>query len=759
MAVAEGVAGRARTSPPTSATCSASTTARSSPRSSASSSARRPTRCCAPARRSPTRRASTSAARSPAAATCASTSAACSRATSRWATASAIGAYCVLRDVTVGAGHADRAVLAPRRRRRSARNCRIGPYARLRPGADARRRRAHRQLRRGEGEHARARRARPTTSPTSATRRSAADVNFGAGTITCNYDGANKHRTVIGDDVFIGSNCVLVAPVTVGAARRSAAAARSSARRAAPGSSPSRAPRQVSVARLAAAGEETEDRRRTERIMCGIVGAASARNIVPILIDGIRRLEYRGYDSTGLAVIDGGAGARAGAARHRTARVADLAAQAEARHLVGTTGISHTRWATHGAPTPVNAHPHTVRRRDRRRAQRHHRELRGAARRGSRRRATCSRRRPTPRSSRTSSTRTGTRAGGGDLLRAVQRGVAEFHGAYAIAVISTREPGRVVGARQGSPLVVGLGEDDHFLASDAAALLSVTRRVAYLEEGDVADVRRESLRDLRRARRSASSAPSSTSRRRRRRGRARARTGTSCRRRSSSSRARSPTRSKASAAIGPALFGADGRSDAAAGRQRADPRLRHQLLLEPGREAVDRVAGAHPLHGRDRQRVPLPRQRAQPERAGRRRVAVGRDRRHAGGAEARARRSATRTRSRSATSPTSSMVRQTELTYLTRAGTEIGVASTKAFTTQLVAQFLLALTLAKLRGRLTADEEAHWLRGAAAPAGGAAGGAGARAAGDRVGASSSRRSSTRCSSAAACTTRSRSKAR
>ncbi|MGI8896570.1 MAG: glutamine--fructose-6-phosphate transaminase (isomerizing), partial [Casimicrobiaceae bacterium] len=221
--------------------------------------------------------------------------------------------------------------------------------------------------------------------------------------------------------------------------------------------------------------------------MCGIVGAASNRNVVPALIDGIRRLEYRGYDSTGLAVINGGAAPRL-ERLVSTARVADLAAQVEAGHVTGTTGISHTRWATHGAPSTINAHPHTSQGevavvhngiienfetlRDQLRAQGYvfvtqtdteviahlvHSYWHGDAR--------------------------------GDLLRAVQLAIAEFDGAYAIAVISTREPGRVVGARQGSPLVVGVGSGDHFLASDAAALVPVTRRVAYLEEGDVADIR------------------------------------------------------------------------------------------------------------------------------------------------------------------------------------------------------------------------------------------------------------------------------
>ena len=224
--------------------------------------------------------------------------------------------------------------------------------------------------------------------------------------------------------------------------------------------------------------------------MCGIVGAVSPRNVVPVLIDGIRRLEYRGYDSTGLAII----GANGSATLERlvsTARVADLAAQADATRLAGFTGISHTRWATHGAPSQVNAHPHVSNSeiavvhngiienyealRDRLKAQGY-----------------------------VFATQTDTEViahlvhahwhgdAGGDLVRAVQAATAEFHGAYAIAVLSTREPGRIVGARAGSPLVVGVGDDDHYLASDAAALLSVTRRIVYLEEGDVAEIRRES---------------------------------------------------------------------------------------------------------------------------------------------------------------------------------------------------------------------------------------------------------------------------
>src|SRR5664279_5923880 len=214
--------------------------------------------------------------------------------------------------------------------------------------------------------------------------------------------------------------------------------------------------------------------------MCGIVGAVARENVVPILIEGVRRLEYRGYDSTGLAVINGGL--------HRlvsTARVADLAAQAEKTHLSGTTGISHTRWATHGAPTSANAHPHVS---SGEIAVVHNGIIENFE----------------PLRARLQQqgyafvTQTDTEVIAhlihahydGDLLAAVTKAVAEFHGAYAIAAITTREPGRIVGARAGSPLLVGIGDDDHYLASDASAISSVTQRVVYLEEGDVADIRR-----------------------------------------------------------------------------------------------------------------------------------------------------------------------------------------------------------------------------------------------------------------------------
>ena len=403
-------------------------------------------------RRSPIPRASTFAARSPAAATCASTSAACSKATSRWATACSVGPYCVLRDVdgrrrarviapfshldgaTIGAQLPRRAVRAAASRRR------------------ARRRRARRQLRRGQGEHARTRRARPITSPTSATRPSARDVNFGAGVdhrqLRRREQAPHGHRR----------RRAASAPTACWSRRSRSARARRSAR----GSTIAEdAPAGAAHAWRARSRSRSPAGQRPVKkpkpraqglngTMCGIVGAVVARNVVPILIEGIRRLEYRGYDSTGLAVINGGATPMLERLVSHGARRRPRRAGRCARSSSALTGISHTRWATHGAPSPVNAHPHTS---DGEVAVVHNgiienyealrERLQGAGLR-------------VPhadrhRSHRAPGARALARRRQGDLLRAVQLAVAEFHGAYAIAVISTREPGRVVGARAGQP--------------------------------------------------------------------------------------------------------------------------------------------------------------------------------------------------------------------------------------------------------------------------------------------------------------------
>jgi glucosamine--fructose-6-phosphate aminotransferase (isomerizing) len=441
--------------------------------------------------------------------------------------------------------------------------------------------------------------------------------------------------------------------------------------------------------------------------MCGIVGASSTRNVVPILIDGIRRLEYRGYDSTGLAVVNGAADAAQLRRLVSTARVADLAAQAESTQLAALSGISHTRWATHGAPTPANAHPHTS-----------HGEI-AAVHNGIIENFEALRERLIAQGY-TFVTQTDSEviahlvhahwhgAGGGDLLRAVQMAVAEFHGAYAIAVISTREPGRIVGARAGSPLVVGIGTDDHFLASDAAALLSVTHRVAYLEDGDVADVRRESwaIYDARgeRAERPVITVEPS---------------GVAVelgpyrhfmqKEIFEQPRAVADTLESVSG-IDAALFGADARSMLAGVDSvlvlACGTSYYSALVAKQWIETLARVPCTVEIASEYRYRDSVPHPSAlvvvvsqSGETADT--LAALKHAQGLGHAHTLA----------ICNVATSSMVRQTALTYLTRAGTEIGVASTKAFTTQLVALFLLALTLAKLRDRLTAEEEAHWLRG------------------------------------------------
>lgn len=221
--------------------------------------------------------------------------------------------------------------------------------------------------------------------------------------------------------------------------------------------------------------------------MCGIVGAVAERDVSAILLEGLRRLEYRGYDSAGIAVMD----AAGTLHRHRAVgKVAALTATQEAQPLSGTLGIAHTRWATHGAPTEANAHPHLAR------------DEVAIVHNGIIENHEVLRERLMAAGYQFAS-ETDTEvvvnaihqrlAAGDDLLAAVKAVIAELEGAFALGVMSRREPGRLIAARRGSPLVVGVGIGEHFIASDVAALLPVTRDFIYLEEGDIAELTRESL--------------------------------------------------------------------------------------------------------------------------------------------------------------------------------------------------------------------------------------------------------------------------
>ncbi|HFD80088.1 MAG TPA: glutamine--fructose-6-phosphate transaminase (isomerizing), partial [Gammaproteobacteria bacterium] len=216
--------------------------------------------------------------------------------------------------------------------------------------------------------------------------------------------------------------------------------------------------------------------------MCGIVGAVAQREVAPILLEGLRRLEYRGYDSAGLAVLDDGRELQ----RLRTVgKVAELAKAFDRHPLRGSTGIAHTRWATHGVPSEANAHPHIC---ERRVAVVHNGIIENHEAMRERQRAQGFRF--------TSDTDTEVivhqvcaRLDAGDhLLDAVRNACAELEGAYALGVISSREPDRLIAARRGSPLVIGIGIGEYFIASDVAALLPVTQRFVFLEDGDVADL-------------------------------------------------------------------------------------------------------------------------------------------------------------------------------------------------------------------------------------------------------------------------------
>lgn len=219
--------------------------------------------------------------------------------------------------------------------------------------------------------------------------------------------------------------------------------------------------------------------------MCGIVGAIGERNITDVLIEGLRRLEYRGYDSAGLAVVHGGAIER----ERQPGKVQALADATHASGVSGQIGIAHTRWATHGAPTQDNAHPHQsgdiavvhngiIENYE---ALREQLQTEGYV--------------------FTSQTDTevvphliqSELKKGGDFMAAVRRAVGQLHGAFALGIVRASEPERLLAVRQGSPLVVGLGIGENFISSDQLALLPVTNRFIYLEEGDFIELKRDQV--------------------------------------------------------------------------------------------------------------------------------------------------------------------------------------------------------------------------------------------------------------------------
>ncbi len=436
--------------------------------------------------------------------------------------------------------------------------------------------------------------------------------------------------------------------------------------------------------------------------MCGIVGAVSTRNIVPVLVEGLKRLEYRGYDSCGVAVHQDGELRRT----RSTSRVAELSSQIEHDHVQAGTGIAHTRWATHGAPAMHNAHPHfsgnrialvhngIIENHDQLRA-----ELKSKGHQFD------------------SQTDTEVIAHlvnqyyDGDLFDAVQRATLRLKGAYAIAVFCRDEPHRVVGAREGSPLVLGVGEGETFLASDAMALAGVTDQIVYLEEGDVVDLQmgkhwitaRQPDGSFERVQREVRTVHAHT-------GAAELGPYQHYMQKEIFEQPRAIADTlEAVASITPELFG-----DGAHAVFKAIDRV---LILACGTSYYSGSTAKYWLESiagipcsveiaseyRYRDSVPDPRTLV---------VTISQS-----GETADTLAALKHARSLGMTQTlticnvsTSAMVRECKLNFVTRAGAEIGVASTKAFTTQLVALFLLTLTLAQSRGRLSDAQEAAHLK-------------------------------------------------
>ncbi len=455
--------------------------------------------------------------------------------------------------------------------------------------------------------------------------------------------------------------------------------------------------------------------------MCGIVGAVSTRNIVPILVQGLQRLEYRGYDSCGVAVHSASLGHRQGGLQRArsTARVSELMAQVEADRIEGGTGIAHTRWATHGAPAVHNAHPHFshgagagagvegAKAKPGRVALVHngiienHDELRAAL--------------QAKGYEFLSQTDTEVIAHlvdslyNGDLFEAVKATVKQLHGAFAIAVFHKDEPHRVIGAREGSPLILGVGKEytETFLASDAMALAGVTDQILYLEEGDVVDIQLGKYWVVDRQHKAVTRDVKTVNAH-------------------SGAAELGPYRHymqkeifEQPRAIADTLEGVEGITPELFGNGAYSvfKAIDNVLILACGTsyysgcvakywiEAIAKVPCQVEIASEFRYRESVPNPStlivtiSQSGETADTLAAL----RHAQGL------GMTHTLTVCNVS-TSALVRVCKLAYVTRAGAEIGVASTKAFTTQLAGLFLLTLALAQTKGRLSEAEEARHIK-------------------------------------------------
>ena len=445
--------------------------------------------------------------------------------------------------------------------------------------------------------------------------------------------------------------------------------------------------------------------------MCGIVAGVSGRDIVPVLVQGLQRLEYRGYDSCGVAIHAGGL-RRA----RSTARVAELIEQVKTEQIASGTGIAHTRWATHGAPAVHNAHPHfslgpsSTPQTPGRVALVHngiienHDELRAAL----------------QAKGYVFESQTDTEVIAhlidslyeGDVFTALQAAVEQLHGAFALAVFHKDEPHRVVGARAGSPLILGVGQDgaEHFLASDAMALAGVTDQIVYLEEGDLVDLQlgRYWVADRSGRPFTADERPVKT---------VHAHSGAAelgpyrhymQKEIFEQPRAIADTL-EGVVGITPELFGD--------GAYSVFKDVDNVLILACGTsyysgctakywlESIARIPTQVEVASEYRYRTSVPNPRTLV-------VTITQSGETADTLAAlrHARSLGMKQTLTICNVATSAMVRECSLAYITRAGVEIGVASTKAFTTQLAGLFLLTLALAQTRGHLSDEAESDYLQ-------------------------------------------------